>query len=46
MLFKPRIEYLEDKPLGRYENIELGGWQLGIDTKSGLVFHARFIGGE
>lgn len=31
------------KPLRRYEDLNFGGWQFGIDTESGVVFHALKI---
>ena len=35
---------LASKPLGRYEDLNFGGWVFGIDTKEGVVFHAFYEG--
>lgn len=34
------VNQIIDKPLGRHEDLSFGGWQFGIDTSSGVVFHA------
>lgn len=38
------IGELASKPLGRYEDLNFGGWVFGIDTKEGVVFHAFYEG--
>ncbi|RGH63127.1 hypothetical protein DW793_14330 [Ruminococcus sp. AM31-15AC] len=37
---------LASKPLGRYEDLNFGGWVFGIDTKEGVVFHAFYEIGD
>ncbi|WP_303805610.1 dockerin type I domain-containing protein [Ruminococcus flavefaciens] len=34
------MEYLISQPPARYENLIYGGWVFGIDTSTGVVFHA------